>query len=371
MKWISTLSSSVTSRVGHPLVLNPALPKVQPSNNSSLSCHPVKIRSGFTLVEILVALAISAVVMTGIALLFVGTVRAVRQGYMNLEMFELARGAMTVVEDDLVVAIAQLDYDHPYTFYGCPIGMTFLAIDTKATDSNTGLARVTYVIYRNPNPDVFEAALEDELRGDVPAFSYELLRKVETGVWDLATFSDSQHLPDGRTLNEYLDDEAAAALGANVDDEYRRLAKKCELWIRLLAGGDRQMQSQYDYWADVLGAEPRAYVLTENVFSTASPAVRLGDPFAGLHFFAYAYHDLDPDAPVDEDLMSPWWNDPYPHSKNWKKNEKILDVRLPGLVRVSLWLMRESPAPGAPRFKRMFTQKIDLPSGYSRNASAS
>ena len=376
---------------------------------------------GFTLVELLVALAIVVVVMAGLMMLFAGSIRAVRQGYQAMDAFERARGTLTVLENDLATAFASLDYGDTYTFYGTPLGMTFIGLDRSATGSK-GLARITYVVYNDPGSIPFLDALELNLGGSVDAYPYPLLRYVEPDVAALDDFYIDWADPRGDGLEPPFDGDSLEPLlnavlaetqpryGDDCEDcdrcqdcpdcancqydsatlteeqQQRVWAKKCELWIRMLAGGDGDDMVP-SYWKDLretnegivnfgitdLNAED--YAVTENLLSTNSPIQRSANTFGPYtdtdncigtsechHFFDYRYR---PEVKVVQNAGTPsfWWNGPCAY--NWEDPDIEDWLRLPGAVDVGFWLMFEAATVGAPEFKRWFSLQIDVPAGYS------
>lgn len=104
--------------------------------------------AGFTLVEMLVSMAIFLVIMGSIALLISGTTRTVRQGYAMLNNMERARNALAVLEQDIKVAFTTDDTRGLTRFYGEPNGFMYLG---ALRDGAFG--RVAYVIH--PADDTF------------------------------------------------------------------------------------------------------------------------------------------------------------------------------------------------------------------------
>lgn len=104
--------------------------------------------AGFTLVEMLVSMAIFLVIMGSIALLISGTTRTVRQGYAMLNNMERARNALAVLEQDIKVAFTTDDTRGLTRFYGEPNGFMYLG---ALRDGAFG--RVAYVI--RPADDTF------------------------------------------------------------------------------------------------------------------------------------------------------------------------------------------------------------------------
>jgi len=382
--------------------------------------HPVilskKGTRGFTLVELLVALSIFSILMTALVIIFVGALRTTQTGYQQMDAFERGRSALTVIENDLVRSYISHQSADVHSFYGTPIGMTFVGVAQMTSNSNDlNIARITYVVYNQATGEVFPEALEDAAAGTYrDAYPYPLLRYVEPGVSDLDSFpinwDENTVLPPGSTTWVDIDVNFAQILNLlcgqalELSDpttfNFKRTdltkseqetvrAKKCEIWIRLLAGGDRRIvnsdKESVDFWRDILGYNEtdedtksdlyKDYIVTENVLSVAKPfnrgrldpcvsgdvfCDRGDDPFGVLglagvtSFFDYKVYAQGGGAMAG----SPWWNDN--RASNWQ------NPRLPELVAANLWLMFPSPYPGAPDFQRLFTLEIQLPTGYTR-----
>ncbi len=248
-------------------------------------------RRGFSLVELLVATAILSVLMSGIVMLFVGSMRSVSQAHQAFDAFEVARGAMNVIERDLTSAFASREYGDYYTFYGTPIGMIFVGVMGKQDSSvNINLSRVTYVLHVFEDSDFsnralgdkFETDIWDEGSGDdvtVIVKTRALLRYVEPNVQDLESFpydwpdlagsapgeigSPERNVWDALQLavnrNGGIDLYDLGPPEAALADELLK-AKKRELWIRMLAGDP----TLPDIWA-LLGEDPRDYVIAEHI----------------------------------------------------------------------------------------------------------
>ena len=182
-------------------------------------------RHGFTLVELLVAVAIFTTVLAGVVLLFNNAVRVSKQGYQNQEAYGMVRGVAKRIEADLTGAHAALDMGLGDTFYGSPYGFTFISkVRTGDGPDDYDLARISYVIYVGPNgrsrnvdldrgldtqtderdltkyygeglrhgePVLTQTDLDQEIadgRGDGSRTTYSLLRYVELNVDNLDTF---------------------------------------------------------------------------------------------------------------------------------------------------------------------------------------
>jgi len=375
--------------------------------------------SGFTLAEMMVAVAIFTALMAGLAILFTGTLRAVRQGHQQQEAFENARAALTALKNDLTISSGS-EQDADYcSFYGTPIGMTFVGVartsDDDAADLN--IARITYVVYDMAAPQdgncpplepvVFQSALEraEDDAGNaidppqiVDAHTYVLLRYVEPGVGDL----DSFPIFRDAELNDYLEDviddvqDMAVAEGA-LDDTCDACvegfcnAKRRELWILMLSGGGWERGWQQDWlvrsaWDPEVRALvddagnlkcPHDYVVMENVLSIADPEARYIDPTDpghiawrhGTNFFDYDYAEnyyTNPERGEVKKGHNTWWNDYRSLNCAPTIARYCRDPRLPEVVLASFWMMYDSPYPGAPQFKRRFSMEIFLPVGYAR-----
>ena len=338
---------------------------------------------GFTLVELLVALTIFAVLMTAVTAIFVGSLRTTQVGYQQMKAYEQARTALSVIEEDLVRGFSSQQTSDVHGFYGTPIGMTFIGVVKATSDAkDRNLARVTYVIYNQESGDPFPGALDDFDQTGAPvsrdAFQYALLRYVEPDVSDLETFPfnlDGRLPSESRTYRDVLNILCARVKGMQFDSSRSDLskdeqdlvrAKTCEMWIRMLAGGDQEFP--VNFWRDIKLTDVKNYIVTGNILSIAPQTDRYAAPFNGTTFFDYDYareylalkKDTDPtsDDWHSKGRQSLWWNDNL--AWDWG------DPRLPEVVAVNFWLMFESPYPGAPDFRRRFVLEVNLPVGYQR-----
>ena len=99
---------------------------------------------GFSLVELLVALAIFIVIMGSLAALLSGAVDTARQGYALMNAMERARGSMSVLEADLKTAFATPQNRQNFQFYGEPNGFLY-----SGQLSSGGFGRVTYAVHED------------------------------------------------------------------------------------------------------------------------------------------------------------------------------------------------------------------------------
>ena len=397
--------------------------------------HPVilsKKNPGFTLVELLVALSIFSILMTALVIIFVGALHATQTGYQQMDAFERGRSALNVIEDDLVRSYSSHQSADLRSFYGTPIGMTFVGVTQMTSDPkdvDVNLARITYVVYNQPSGEAFPEGLEVDMLdsngvavGRIlrDAFPYPLLRYVEPNYSDLESFRIPWDEEPGVSpynlpvkLRDVLNRSCGQALGlpdpttfdstrsdlGNIEQQTVR-AKIREIWIRMLAGGDRVVP--VDFWTTILpvilGIPPQAglyrdYIVTDNVLSIVKPYDRgrppsdivlacdprfdpsenpydRGDDAFGEQLFCldvtrqsfvrpqplfdYKAYDRNSSTLVG----SPWWNDN--RASNWQ------NPRLPEVVAANFWLMFPSPYPGAPDFQRLFSLDVNLPTGYTR-----
>ena len=332
----------------------------------------LRTSAGFTLVEILVAMAILLILMSAVFSLFVGSLRATQTSYQQMDAFERARGTLTVVENDIVSSFSSRQNAQLYNFYGTPIGMTFVGVSRSEDTGDFNIARITYVVYNQQAGDEFLNALEDVIPKVDPTtgnpifdsygnqmtdtywrtgYPYALLRYVEPNVGDIDSFRfnlddplPSQQGNMAKTFRDVLcsvcqseyrqtGDPRLNIPCGNLDnpdalDPYQRefvRAKKCEMWIRMLAGGDTgDIEHPLDnppvpinFWHDpnVSGraellplllrkdnpglsflqcqdrAQPGNYVVTENILSIAPPWIRQQYPF-GVDALGNAVRDV-------------------------------------------------------------------------------
>lgn len=257
-------------------------------------------RAGFTLVELLVAVAIFGILMTAVATIFFGSVRAARTGYQQMDAFERARGALTVLQDDLVSCYVSPQTGDVSNFYGTPIGMTFIATARNTSNpADVHVSRITYVIYncwkdeyftdlddnpgeeprqscREPFPEALEYVWPDGHTSRLTGYPYWMLRYVEPDVTslDALPFSLGDPLPvqqgtiaqtygdlvdrlfrdevpdEGENWNKHWNSDVTTPGLLTQEDRDHFRAKTYDLWIRMLAGGDNTIPVHF--WRDVL-----------------------------------------------------------------------------------------------------------------------
>ena len=105
---------------------------------------------GFTLVEILVGMAIFVSIMAGVVVLFSGAIETVAQGNQMIDGFEKGRMTLDLLDRDLKSAFMSRDRGQLYQFYGGPDGFMFVGM----TESGQ-LGRVAYTMYPSPDSPYF------------------------------------------------------------------------------------------------------------------------------------------------------------------------------------------------------------------------
>jgi hypothetical protein len=266
------------------------------------------------LIELLVALTIFTTVLAGVTLMFNNAVRVSKQGYQNQEAYSMARGVANRIEADLTSAYTALEHGLGDTFYGSPIGFTFIGkIKTGEGVDDFDLARISYVIYTGPNnfgkdpltkyyeeATLTEQEFQDEFdqgRGDGRRETYSLIRFVEPGVDTLDTFPvnwSSQATGEGLSFDAIIGsakDVLFPPFGYDISLDYsivglsQRFDGPCasgdfncaeaveksarrEYWLRLLSGDPNL---SYKLWEtpQMTGKEPEDYVIAEDLLHIA------------------------------------------------------------------------------------------------------
>ncbi len=124
-------------------------------------------RDGFTLVELIIAAAITSVILSAIAALFVLALRTVKSGNAAMDANESVRAAFAVIERDLNTAFTSREHGELFHFHGNEVGMSFIGFvrtyDANANRDVAQLGRVTYVI--NPTISLGVNGLDDDNDG--------------------------------------------------------------------------------------------------------------------------------------------------------------------------------------------------------------
>jgi len=108
----------------------------------NLTSNKRRTQRGFSLTELLVAMAIFLILAAALSTLFTSAVHSVREGYASIDAFEQGRVAMTTMTRDLTGAFTSREYGDVYNFYGRHDGFMFVG-----ALENGQLGRVTYVFH--------------------------------------------------------------------------------------------------------------------------------------------------------------------------------------------------------------------------------
>jgi prepilin-type N-terminal cleavage/methylation domain-containing protein len=172
---------------------------------------------GFTLVELLVGVAIFSMLMIAVATLFTSSIRTARTTEAKVDMSGMAQGALAIMERDLSGSFTSRDFGEYYQFFGSPFGFM-----TVGLAPGGGLQRTTWVVTRrdwvapedlktlDPDDDTGMAAdvvvttEEDGTGAYIEKTTFILLRYVEPDVEDLDSFFfwDSNGNPVSWTWND-------------------------------------------------------------------------------------------------------------------------------------------------------------------------
>ncbi len=109
---------------------------------------------GMTLIEVIVAMTILSIILTGLVTMFVSAIESTHQGYMIKESYGNARSAMEVLARDLERACTLANRGEKVQFYGTPTALTFVTML-----DNGQVGRVTYFFAPSPSIPVFETWL--------------------------------------------------------------------------------------------------------------------------------------------------------------------------------------------------------------------
>lgn len=118
---------------------------------------------GFTLTELLVAMAIFLVLASALVTLFTSAVHSVRQAYATIDAFEQGRVATTTLSRDLTNAFTSREYGDVYNFYGRYDGFMFVG---ALEDGRIG--RVTYAFHKIGAAPEYQTTIRERW-GDIAA----------------------------------------------------------------------------------------------------------------------------------------------------------------------------------------------------------
>ncbi len=126
------------------------LPMLQKCNRGKNT----KVAGGMTLIEVVVAMAILSIILTGLVAMFVSAIESTHQGYMIKENYANARSAMEVLSRDLERACTLASRGEKVQFYGTPTALTFVTML-----DNGQVGRVTYFFAPSPSIPAFDTWL--------------------------------------------------------------------------------------------------------------------------------------------------------------------------------------------------------------------
>lgn len=170
---------------------------MSPNPKDAMTTRSVSGNRGFTLTEVIVAIAIFITVISGVFALYSGAVFTVRTANQDLTLMAEARTSLKKVQDDLTVAYTGREFGDPNQFYGRPEGFMFIG-----KLSGGGEGRVTYVINPHASTETFTSELVESYQ--------DTLERVASQVYDRAYYA---------ALAAGLGNNAAKDFGQNNADQ--------------------------------------------------------------------------------------------------------------------------------------------------------
>lgn len=253
---------------------------------------------GFTLAELLIAMALGVIVVGAVGMLFISSVTVMGAGNTLHQVSENVRGAFNMVERDLMAAYTSVERGDTKSFFGTPIGFTFIArVGGRESYSPVPrLARVTYVVmrlgstpagvYDPTDPDFKFDTIEyydEDTDSNVTEKVFSLIRYVEYDLDRLDSFANFEDAfswpqpndpalppedPMFQVSQEFAQiydlDSPPPGLTPHGPSAVEELisAKKLEVWIRMLAE-DPTVPS---FWL-MTGQDPNDFVVAQNIVS--------------------------------------------------------------------------------------------------------
>ena len=129
-------------------------------------------RRGMSLIELIVAMAIFAAIMSSVMIMFNSVTNTVRRSYRTMDMMERSRGALLAVEEDVKTSFTALAAGADFHFYGEPYGFIMVGIAPNAR-----LGRLTYGVYRDTSRSDFEPAAKRGERVTLPRSADDMLQR--------------------------------------------------------------------------------------------------------------------------------------------------------------------------------------------------
>lgn len=365
---------------------------------------------GFTLVELLVAMAILSILTLALFMLFRASLGAYRSTKRAMDASEVTQTAFRVLERDVVQGFAAKHYGDASSFFGCPYGMTMICTLEAADAYNT--ARVSYVVHSFAGSEIVDTITDGP---DVNVPTYGIIRYIEPGIDTLSNYpvqwpdytqsTWAPELPDyplwyqlNLIYRQFGPDPNATDFIQSVGPEKLEAmieAKKHELWLAML--GDREEPfgplprlwddpaapgttwgggSFSDQWDDKY---PEDYIIAEGVL--ASDSAILLPPLDVVDWFRYGYTPGEVDVNHLERLglvqMLPYWHavditnlgDPADPSNNYpfiNNYGSPLYPYPPSLVAVDMRFAFRAPNLGEQRYVRQLSHTFQVPVGYRR-----
>jgi len=101
-----------------------------------------KSRHGFTLLELLVSMAIFVAVIGSVLTIFTSVTNTVRRSYRTMDVYENAQAVFAVIERDVRRSFSYSNNPDGFKFYGEPYGFSMVGIS-----SDNELGRLSYVVH--------------------------------------------------------------------------------------------------------------------------------------------------------------------------------------------------------------------------------
>ena len=213
-------------------------------------------RAGFTLVELLVTMAIMALILGALLMLFKSSLRSYKSSMQIMEISEETHTAFRVLERDLTGIHTARDSGDSFNFFGTPYGMVMIC--TVETGKEKYTARVSYVLHEFAKGEDLQTYDLDAFGASVPSDlirSVGLVRLVEPGIETLDSFPvDWPDIGAGEPAEvteknlwyalKYIEDAYGPDNGASgsllapaSEEQYHVMmrARKAELWLAMLA----------------------------------------------------------------------------------------------------------------------------------------
>ena len=126
------------------------------------SSYAIRRRRGFTLTEIVVAVAIFATVMAGVAAVFISSLHASDAARAKLQIVEQLRAFSDFVGRDISSAYRSEDFDDRTTFMGAPDRLTFISLTQNFGDDDADFSLISY--YLVDDPESADRPVSDQYR---------------------------------------------------------------------------------------------------------------------------------------------------------------------------------------------------------------